>query len=471
MKRTKVENHIKRQLLTALIVSKDFLAQSSNVLDTEIASLREDALFYLIAEWCLIYYEEFQDAPKAHIETIYHNWSDKNQDEDLGESVHDLLSELSGSYETEADLNVPFLMDALAKFLTKKKLQRLQEALDGHVSLGNVDAAIEAVTNYRSVEVAQSAGTYLQDMQAWKQAFAESATPLITFPGAAGKFFNNSLTRDAFIAIQAPEKRGKTFWLIEFAMRALRQRKKVAIFECGDLSQNQLMMRFGVRLTGMPLRKNDCGDFDVPSFILKDKDEDLGFRVKYDSRSCKKPVTLPDVRKSIQDLFQACGIPENKHYLKISVHPNDSINVKGIDLILDRWSVEEKFVPDVILVDYADILAPEAIKKDERNMINDTWKALRRLSQQRHALVVTGTQANAQAYDAHTQGMKHFNNDKRKYGHVTGTFALNQSPEEKEAQVMRLNWIVLRESPFSINRCLYVGTCFGLGRAITCSTL
>jgi hypothetical protein len=66
--------------------------------------------------------------------------------------------------------------------------------------------------------------------------------------------------------------------------------------------------------------------------------------------------------------------------------------------------------------------------------------------------------------------MENFSNDKRKYAHVNGMLALNQNKRDKENQVMRLGWLVLREATFSMTRQLAVGTCFALSRAITCAS-
>ena len=73
--------------------------------------------------------------------------------------------------------------------------------------------------------------------------------------------------------------------------------------------------------------------------------------------------------------------------------------------------------------------------------------------------------------DGRVQSLHNFTEDKRKYGHVTGMLALNQTPTEKDIQGMRLNWLLLREAPFSSYRCLYVGTCFPLGKAMTCAAM
>ena len=116
--------------------------------------------------------------------------------------------------------------------------------------------------------------------------------------------------------------------------------------------------------------------------------------------------------------------------------------------MLDSWEVFEGFIPDVIVIDYADNLAPENTREEYRHQQNRTWKMLRGLSPERHCLVVTATQANTASYDQTTLTMKNFTEDKRKYAHVTGMFGLNQSTEEKRAGLMRLNSLVMREDEF-----------------------
>jgi len=145
--------------------------------------------------------------------------------------------------------------------------------------------------------------------------------------------------------------------------------------------------------------------------------------------------------------------------------------VRDIESILDGWEKKRGFVPDVIVIDYADILAPEDSKKQIRDQTNETWASLRRLSQCRRCLVIAPTQADAASYDQHTQRMKNFSEDKRKLAHVTGMLGLNQTDSEKGAGLMRLNWIVLRETSFETRRCLYVAQCLSLGRVLCCSRL
>jgi hypothetical protein len=119
---------------------------------------------------------------------------------------------------------------------------------------------------------------------------------------------------------------------------------------------------------------------------------------------------------------------------------------------LDDWERSDGFVPDVILIDYVDIMAAES-KTEFRHQENEKWLRLRGLSTSRHALVVTATQADAKSYTSDTLSIANFSEDKRKFAHVTAMYGLNQDRHgrEKELGIMRLNQLVVRESEFSVN--------------------
>jgi hypothetical protein len=468
MRRTRVDSNVEKNLLTAMILSDRFLAAASAILEP---SLLKAEPLRIVAEWCINYHQQYKKAPGRDIEPIYHSWAEgAGEQGDMIDAVHDFLAHLSDRYTTAGEMNVPYLLDELSRWVGLRKAERLKDDLSMALSRGDDKAASEAISGYRTLGVGLGQGADLfNDKEAWARAFAEPLEPLITFPGDAGTFLNRALVRDALIGIQAPEKRGKTWWCLELALRGMRSRRKVAYFSVGDLSEGQLLLRMGVRLTGMPLWEDQVCEQRAPRQITRREGEEFP-EVAYKSLYPKQAVNAVASLKALDRFRRGCGMKEGLPYLMISTHANSSINVAGVDAILTQWEVERGFIADVVIIDYADILAPEG-GGEFRHQVNDTWKALRRLSQQRHALVIAPTQANAGAYETETQSMKNFSEDKRKLAHVTGMIGLNQTPEEKEAQIMRLNWILLREAPFSANRCLLVGQCLPLGRAFCCGTL
>jgi hypothetical protein len=151
-----------------------------------------------------------------------------------------------------------------------------------------------------------------------------------------------------------------------------------------------------------------------------------------------------------------------KQALRLSCHFNSTINVDGIRSILEDWQRDDDWIPDVIIIDYADILNMDYRGLEGRDRIDHTWKQLRKLSQEKHCLVITATQTAARGYKTRTQSQGDFSEDKRKNAHVTGMIGINQTIEEKEQGVMRLNWIELREGWYSERRCCFVASCFEL---------
>lgn len=470
MQRRKIDASREKRILHGFITNREFLSQASRFWDP---SLVPETHMRKIAEWCLGYYNEYGDAPGQHIMDTFDRWSETRQGAEV-DDVHEVLSGLKGRWERGSEINVPYLLDNLRDFLTKKRLTKLQHDMEQSLLRGDLRGAEEIMVAYRKIEIGQGSGSNPLDPEAWSETFASPSEPLFNFHDTSplGKFFNRAMTRDALIGVQAPEKTGKTWWGVEFLIRALMQRRKVAMFQVGDESEEQIMKRLGVRITGRPLWHGKS--VFVPTRIERDPGLELGYEVTRRRVRLKAPITLPAVRDGLKRFAKACALDPKQQYLRLSVHANDTCNVKMIDSTLDRWEQEHGFVADIIVVDYADILAPEDRRQIGRDQINNTWRSLRRLSQERHSLVIVPTQSNAMAYDMQpdqVQTMKNFSEDKRKLAHVTGMIGLNQTPAEKEMGGMRLNWIALRGTDFNPYRPLYVGTCFTLGRAMCCATM
>jgi len=129
---------------------------------------------------------------------------------------------------------------------------------------------------------------------------------------------------------------------------------------------------------------------------------------------------------------------------------------------LKEWA-REGWVADVVVIDYSDILDMNYPKIEGRDRIDRTWRDLRRISQQFHCLVVTATQTNRDSYDAKIITRKHSSEDKRKLAHVTGMIGINQTEEEKKQEVMRFNWIKVRDGKYFESKCVAVAGCLSVG--------
>jgi len=412
----------------------------------------------LIAKWSLNYYKEYQKAPQQQIEHLFAAWASKSKSKETVALVEKFLSTLSDEYEDlKESINSQFIIDTAGKYFNQVQIERLVDELQGDLDFKEIQQADDRIVSYHQIEMGVGEGIdILHDKEAIKEAFADERKSIVQYPGALGKFFGRSLERDGFIAFMGPEKRGKSFWLMDIAYRAMCQRKRVAFFEAGDNSKNQIMRRLMIRVSQHPMRP---GKIELPTDIYMDDKE--GVQVNVKTKKFKKGLDWRIARKACKMLMRK-KIKSKHSYFKLSSHFNSTLSVRGMEAILQNWE-RENWTPDVVVVDYADILDMDHAGLEGRERINETWKQLRSLSQKYHCLLVAATQADAASYDSNIMRKKHFSEDKRKLSHVTGVVGINQSKEEKEMGVMRLNWVVLREDAFSESKCCHVAGCLAIG--------
>lgn len=407
----------------------------------------------VIGNWCVKFYLKYGKAPGRAIEGLYEQWS-RTADEDTAKLVEKFLEALSGEYvRRKKEINPDFLIDRAGEHFTKVKAKRLRDLLDGGLSNGELDDVLKEIRNFDRVELGAGAQVnLLLDKNEVTDALTDmQADILVKYPGALGRFYGDALSRDGLIAFLGPEKRGKTFALIDVAWTAMLQRRRVMFFEIGDMSKKQIIRRFASRAAMTPVRP---GQVKFPVKLTVDGDTAT---VKFKERTFKHELTFPKAVEAFNRV-QNEKVKSKESYFKLAVYPNSTIGMAGVRSEVQR-AVRLGWVPDVIVIDYADLLAAPPGYTESRDQINASWKAMRGLSQEFHCLVVTATQANAAAYKADSLDMSNFSEDKRKFAHATGMIGLNQSDMEKKQNVLRYNWIVLRESGYSIGRFCYVAGC------------
>ena len=380
--------------------------------------------------------------------------------------------------------------------------QRVKEMLDA----GNPEEAELLINSFKPITVRLSNDLNFlkaEDVSSRiKNAFSELSDPLFKYPDPLGKVMNPQLVHGGFVAFMASEKRGKSFWLLDMALRAAGNRKKVAFFQAGDMTEFQQLRRIATYLTRLPFDKRYTGESYVPvmdcirnqlnSCELPERACAFGSMAedrKYSKDNLRDEITLEDLIEA-HDIhgndYKPCRnckmwkqqpigtvwvkkvktthtvtqdeaerkinsfFAERRRQLRISTHINSSLTVSKIRSILATWEDSEGFIPDMVVIDYADLLVAERTT-EYRHQQNEIWKNLRALSQEQNCLVVTATQADAKSYDKKLLSLSNYSEDKRKYAHVTAMYGLNQekSGREKRLGILRINELVVREGEFN----------------------
>ncbi len=468
MKIETIEGQKSRKILIGMIVDKMVLSKLSPIWKMDMFRSKWENI---VSKWCANYYRRFRKAPKDKIEQLYAAWAEKHKDKSTVDIVGKFLGGLSGEYEQmRKGINADLLVDSAAAYFTETEITRRIEKAQGYIASGEIDRAIELFPKDK-VEVGLGSGIDLwQDVDgAIEDCLVDiDSEILISYPGAAGEFFQSHLSRDSFVAVLAPEKRGKTFQLVDWAFRAsVIDKRKVAFFEIGDMSRKQVRRRYVSRLMRRPAYNPTLiwpYKVMMPERISYNAEEEISYVSGTEHKFAKpKAIDIERAYEKVNDL--ECKF-------KLSVHPTRSINVEGIRSVLDRWEDAEGYIPDVIAIDYADILAPpnEAARFEYRQQIDISWQQMRNLSQEKHCLVLTATQAKRSGYAKKVLEMDDISEEKRKIAHVTGLVGVNVTPQEKINHVARLNWVAVREGSFDETTCVHVARCLPIADSICCST-
>jgi hypothetical protein len=497
---------IERRILTGLIVSTPFITQIQATWDSKLLA---SATARILADWCTTYFKKYTKAPGRDIEGIFTAHLPSLPLE-KAEWIEEVLGSLSDEYE-RGQFNDQYLLDQTREYLRERKLLVLADTIKGELAANNIVEAEKLASGYTPLNDGNI--TYVDpftDYELVKRAFAEREKPLFTFPGALGEFWNDEFIRGKFVALMGPEKRGKSFFIMEIAIAALKAGCKVALFQAGDMSAEEFTLRLATRLAGKSYKEKYCGTLYIPTkdCVLHQIDvcnsnsrepsdgkifatEDYCRKATYDDLvarcieypkhrccyNCKEhfqgtvwfrvkeavnPLTHISAYKAMRDFRVKYGVR-----FRLSSHPSGTLTVAKMKGLMNLWELQDGFVSDVVLDDYSDIhgFEPSSIHDPIQDRINATWMAMRGLSQERHCLVITATQTDAESYTADLLGMMNFSRDKRKYGHVTAMYGLNQKPEEKNVGVMRINEIVVREAGFDTRNTVKVLQRLEMGRA------
>lgn len=488
---------IERKIIIGLITSTEYLQQIQSSWDSKLLSSQAAQK---LSHWVWEYFNKYGKAPNNDIEDIFYSKVQQGGiADDVAQDIEDILNGLSEEYEEEG-VNVDYLRDQSAKYFLERSLVVLSENTQALIDRGKVEEAEKLVLEYTPPKGADNNTIDLSSPESLprvKKAFRNVHENLISYRKHLGTFWNDQLVRGRFVAFMGSEKRGKTFWLMDFGMIGCKQGRKVAFFQAGDMTEDDQLRRIGVYLARKSDLKKYCEKMWEPvadcvrnQTNTCDKEErtcDFGVFEGKTVKEIKNEITVDDLIEAYSeepdytpctycDLYEktSLGTPwikpieateplspdeaekviqdffiKYKRQFRLATYANGTLFTTEIMSQLDVWEKQDGFVPDIVIVDYADLL--ESKVSEFRHKQNAIWKDLRRLSQERYCLVVTATQADAKSYEKGTLRLANFSEDKRKYAHVTAMYGLNQDTEDREKNIgiMRINQLIIREGSFS----------------------
>lgn len=459
MKRRKYDGADVRKILIGMVTDRAVCARITTQWLPE--GLFDADYANRIGFWCVKHHRQYGVPPNGQLTTIFEDWaSNGGADEKEVNLIENFLQALSDEQAQEEPESSEFVLDLAGRYFNSVRARRAMDLTRQEFDRGRIDEGLEELDKLRRVQLGP--GSYVcpaDDESVCIAALTEERErSLIRYRGALSEFFGTTLARGTLFAFLALDKSGKTSHLIDFTYSAVRNRNRVAFFDTGDGSRDEVVRSLLCRASWTA---EHAGEYDKPIGW-----DDEGWPVH---ETIKVPRV--DALRAQRALRKIC---KGKDVLRVAAYPSGTISAEGIDNQLSDWEREHDWRPDVVVIDYADLLAPINTRQDINEQIDETWKRLRRISQARHCLVMTATQASAAAYRKRLSGLLlgpgDFSGRKTKNAHVNGIIGINITQEEYDRGRCRWNWVVRRKKtrkgelkhPF-----VTVAGCFGIG----CTTL
>lgn len=447
MKREKLNTLNERDLLIGLITSDQFCREIAPILDT-----RQLEIDYsrVVAGWIKSYVSDYNVAPKKDILKLYRAHVEEITDEGLQDNILSFIQKIARDFDNQKTFNAEYAIQQAIQYLKSRSLKNFSEDIDSFITTGDIDKAESLITKYRKVEKNSSDGvSILDDSETVLNAFTEEQDKLFSFKGAFGRLVGD-IHREDFVAFLAPMKAGKTFQLIDCGIEALKNGLNVVFYSL-EMSRTNMIKRIWKALSG---QVTEDTELIIPYFV----ENGNKFEIEYKT-NLKKASSILEIekkQKSLKRLFRGGSF-------QVFAEPAYSLTVESLEIKLDDL-VHDGFVPDVIIIDYADIMKPSDRTSELRNQLDGIWKRLRAMAQKRKAVVFTASQTNRGAISREVEA-EDIAEDIRKLAHVTSMVSISKTKYCKEHSVAIYSQLAVREGEPELRKVITT-QCLALGRPV-----
>jgi len=493
-RRVKIENSLEKRILINLITNTDFLKQIARLYRFEYFTSSYSAI---IAEWCIDFFDTYGYAPNTEIQSIY--TAKKNT---LSEEDQNLISKLLLNLSELSDVisnNLEYLVNETVSFFKQRSLELSADKIKSALERQDLSTAENVVLNYKSIANISANWVNPFENNEFENVFAKKEEGFFKLPGELGAFLGD-MHRGWVVALEGAYKRGKTWWLQEFGLMAamdglnvvfvsLEMKKEVMLDRmyrriCASIDSHKVPQEGYILVPCFDCKRNQHGTCDFSQrqnqTILAYEDEELPectpdldytpctfcmgtpdyeFATWWEVREDYKLHTKEEVVNDIQAFFGLYG-----HHFKFKEYPRFSANIRDIESDIQLLIDTDGFVPDVVIIDHADILKPESRNDAGIQKEDETWIALSQLAGKFNVLCVTATQITKEGQDAAEVDIQHTARWSGKLGHLDMLIGLNQTPEEKQKGILRINTILHRHEEFASNKHCAILQHLGIGQ-------
>jgi len=434
---TKFNQHLQDSVLHLAITEDDFIKLVAGRMKPKFFTSR---LTENIAQLCFAYYEQFKEAPKDHFhDELVRLIADKPDDE--CEEYIKYVTKLNKLSKP----NQQYVLNRINDFIKMREREiALVDAAD-LVAEGRVEAADNLL--YQALQSGikeEDAGLdYFTTFSSLDQRESSILTPTGI---AALDSMIGGYRRGQLAVTLGGYKGGKTWSLMHLAKTALMHGLNV-LHISNEVSLRVTETRYDMMFTGR-------GTYRIGESVqyYKFKNDKL-IRNQREIKNVYDKTIIEKARKRVQRFGGN---------LRIKKYPMGKCSPAEVERYLHYLETYENFVPDVLIIDYVDIMDLSGYSKEVRHQLNSAYIWAKGLADERNILVATVSQVTRDALKRKHVRQKDVAEDIRKVGNVDVMLAIGRDDAAVANNTASMNVIANREG---IQDCYCMfSLCFDIGQ-------
>lgn len=396
-----------------------------------VANLIDPSLFEgeyrTIAERCTEYWKRYGIPPKEHTADLF--------DDIIGDKGNRKAATykriLTSMYQLAPSINAGYVLDRLQTFA---RMQRIKTGVlkSAEKLSSQQELAIEEVEEIWNELLRDRAGDFdrgvkLTEVDRFLDFFKEHYTEFTTGIPILDQNRFVPFRGGTMVMIGATGK-GKSWWLIQLGKQAMLRRKKVLHITL-EMPAEEVMLRYyqslfsatkreakAVAITRLEVEKGKVDGF-TPDEIIPD------FSLESNNVELELASRMRSIGARLENLV-------------IKRFPTRQLTVPKLRAFLDNLEAVDRFIPDIVLLDYLGIMHTDA--RDHRVSLGRTFEDLRGLSVERNFHLSTAHQSSKLGADARTVEATHVAEDWSIIGTSDQVITYSQTKAEAEFGLARL---------------------------------
>ena len=406
----------------------------------------KNRLAYEVYGWVMDYFIQYKSAPGNHIQELLEEKGKNLSEEEYNDFVFFL------DRAADAKPNREFILNNVAVYIRRQAIDRALDEASLLKEENKLDDAIRVLKESFAVGIdSHDYGLdFFSDKTRYIRRGIKDEIVFKTMLPEVDSFLGGGLKTKWLGMTVATMKRGKSWFLCHLARSGIIQGKNV-LYVTLEMTKEEVQDRMDMMLGSFLSRPTKGNTVKLPQYVCGDWHARKFCRIagkmgkRSDCGNChhrkegfvvtetKKFKTL-ESSKNVRKVVAAADMFGGRLFIKECT--SRKTNIFTLEGLLDDLISFKDFYPEVVLLDYADLMSSRKPHKEKRDSLDEIYKDLKDIAKERDCLVFTASQAIRAAIDKSALSQKDVAEDIRKFAHIDVGFMMGSTASQRLEGVM-----------------------------------